>query len=221
MDAMRAWSVDSGRHRLILGKKPAPEPAADDVLIEVVACGVCRTDLHVIDGELEPHHPGVTPGHQVVGTVVGRGAAVHGLQNGDLVGAAWLRTTCGICEWCRTGRENLCEGAQFTGWDADGGFARYLTVPAAFAYPLPHGTDPVRTAPLLCAGIIGYRALSRANVPAGGRLGIYGFGSSAQLTARLAVEVLQRQPVELVLDVATQVEDRAVHGTGQQPALPP
>lgn len=187
MDAMRAWSVDSGRHRLVLGEKPVPEPAPDEVLIEVLACGVCRTDLHVIDGELEPHRPAVTPGHQVVGTVVGRGDAVRGLQNGDLVGVAWLRKTCGTCEWCSTGRENLCEGALFTGWDADGGFARYTTVPEAFAYPLPDGTDPVRTAPLLCAGIIGYRALSRANVPPGGRLGIYGFGSSAQLTARLAL----------------------------------
>ncbi len=187
MDAMRAWSVDSGRHRLVLGEKRVPEPAADEVVIEVLACGVCRTDLHVINGELAPHRPDVTPGHQVVGTVVGRGDAVFGLQNGDLVGVAWLRKTCGTCEWCRTGRENLCEGALFTGWDADGGFARYTTVPEAFAYPLPDGTDPVQTAPLLCAGIIGYRALSRANVPPGGRLGIYGFGSSAQLTARLAL----------------------------------
>jgi propanol-preferring alcohol dehydrogenase len=129
----------------------------------------------------------VIPGHQIVGTVVRLGSAVRGLRVGDLVGIAWLRRTCGACTWCRSGRENLCPDSQYTGWDADGGFAEYATVPAAFAYPLAEESDPVATAPLLCAGIIGYRALSRAALPPGGRLGIYGFGSSAHITAQLAL----------------------------------
>jgi propanol-preferring alcohol dehydrogenase len=130
----------------------------------------------------------VVPGHQVVGEVVASGDGVRALAAGDRVGVAWLRGTCGACPWCRTGRENLCPECTFTGWDADGGFAEFTTVPEAFAYRLDPACDPATTAPLLCAGIIGYRALERAQLPPGGRLGLYGFGSSAHITAQLALK---------------------------------
>lgn len=183
---MDGW-ITAGDGWLASAPLPDPEPADDELLVEVIACGVCRTDLHVIDGELAPHRSPVVPGHQVVGRVVATGPGVRHARAGDLVGIAWLRSTCGSCRWCRSGRENLCRDATFTGWDADGGYADLATVPESFAYPLPGDADPVAIAPLLCAGIIGYRALRRANLPPGGRLGIYGFGSSAHLTARLAM----------------------------------
>jgi propanol-preferring alcohol dehydrogenase len=183
---MDGW-ITAGDGRLTSAPLPDPDPAGDELVVEVIACGVCRTDLHVIDGELEPHRSPVVPGHQVVGRVVGAGPRVRRARQGDLVGIAWLRSTCGSCPWCRSGRENLCPDAAFTGWDADGGYAEYATVPESFAYPLPADADPVAIAPLLCAGIIGYRALRRSNLPPGGRLGLYGFGSSAHLTARLAM----------------------------------
>lgn len=183
---MDGW-ITAGDGRLTSAPLSDPEPADDELVVEVIACGVCRTDLHVIDGELGSHRSPVVPGHQVVGRVVGTGPRVRHAREGDLVGIAWLRSTCGACAWCRTGRENLCPDATFTGWDADGGYADRTTVRESFAYPLPDDADPVAIAPLLCAGIIGYRALRRANLPPGGRLGIYGFGSSAHLTARLAM----------------------------------
>jgi propanol-preferring alcohol dehydrogenase len=224
MTGMRAWSVDSGRHRIEPGEKPMPEASADEVLVEVAACGVCRTDLHVIDGELATRCAAVTPGHQAVGTVVARGNAVRHLKVGDLVGIAWLRRTCGSCAWCRTGRENLCPDSEYTGWDADGGFAQYATVPEAFAYLLPEGTDPVLAAPLLCAGIIGYRALSRAAVPPGGRLGIYGFGSSAHITARLAmaagIEVFAMTRGEPNRELALRLGVTFVGGAEDRPPQP-
>lgn len=183
---MRAWKTTDVPGQLELAEVPVPEPGAGEVLLKVEACGVCRTDLHIIDQELPVHRPGVVPGHQVVGTVEAVGPTVVELKPGDRVGVAWLRHTCGVCQWCRTGRENLCPNSTYTGWDADGGYAEYTTVPEAFAYLLSPLADPVRTAPLLCAGIIGYRALKRAALPPGGRLGIYGFGSSGHLTAQLA-----------------------------------
>jgi len=186
MTDMRAWLSNTVTTTVELTTVPVPVPEPGELLVRVLACGVCRTDLHVIDGELPVHREHVIPGHQVVGEVTAVGAAVTALKPGDLVGAAWLRSSCGACEWCRSGRENLCPYSAYTGWDADGGYAEYLTVPAAFAYPLPAGTDPVATAPLLCAGIIGYRALQRAMLPPGGNLGLYGFGSSAHLTAQIA-----------------------------------
>jgi len=189
MDTMRAWAVTGrprGRTRIAATDRPRPEPAPDEVLVRVSACGVCRTDLHLSDLELEPRSPGRVPGHEVVGEVVGLGSAAGRLAVGDRVGIAWLRRTCGICRYCRSGRENLCEEAEFTGWDADGGFAEYAVVPEAYAYLLPDGLDDAQAAPLLCSGIIGYRALRRAALPPGGRLGIYGFGGSAHLTAQLA-----------------------------------
>jgi propanol-preferring alcohol dehydrogenase len=162
-------------------------PADDEVLVEVSACGVCRTDLHLADGDLAARAPARVPGHEVVGRVVARGAGTHRFSVGDRIGIAWLRRTCGSCRWCRSGRENLCRASEYTAWDADGGFARYTVVPEAFAYRLPDELSDVDVAPLLCSGIIGYRSLRRAALPPGGRLGIYGFGASAHLTAQLAV----------------------------------
>jgi propanol-preferring alcohol dehydrogenase len=166
---------------------PDPRPGPDELLVGVEVCGVCRTDLHVVDGDLPVHREGVVPGHQVVGRVVAVGDAVRATAVGVRVGVAWLHRTCGVCRWCRSGRENLCPDATFTGWDVDGGYAERVAVPEAFAYPLPDGDEALGLAPLLCAGIIGYRALRRANLPPGGTLGIYGFGSSGHLTAQLAL----------------------------------
>ena len=184
---MRAWRAGENAGSVEQTSSPIPELAADEVLVKVQASGLCRTDLHVIDHDLPVHLPGVIPGHQVVGTVVDRGAGVRTLAQGATVGVAWLRRTCGVCEWCRSGAENLCPQSEYTGWDADGGFAEFVAVPEGYAYPLPSDVDPVETAPLLCAGIIGFRALMRANLPPGGRLGIYGFGSSAHITAQVAM----------------------------------
>jgi propanol-preferring alcohol dehydrogenase len=188
---MRAWAVtepgpvEGGSLQLV--EKPVPVPGDDELLVHVRACGVCRTDLHVTEGDLPVHRPGVTPGHEVVGVVVGLGAAVSGFAVGDRVGVAWLRHTDGTCGYCLRGAENLCLRSEYTGWDADGGYAEYTTVPAAFAHRLPADLDDVALAPLLCAGIIGYRALRRAALPPGGRLGLYGFGGSAHLCAQVAL----------------------------------
>ncbi|MET9761020.1 zinc-binding alcohol dehydrogenase family protein [Streptomyces sp. NPDC006372] len=188
---MRAWSVvrpgpvEKGALRLV--EKPVPVPEDDELLVRVRACGVCRTDLHVTEGDLPVRRVGVTPGHEVVGVVAGAGAAVRGFPVGDRVGVAWLRRTDGGCGYCRRGAENLCARSEYTGWHADGGYAQYTTVPAAFAYRLPEDVPDVALAPLLCAGIIGHRALRRAALPAGGRLGLYGFGGSAHLCAQVAI----------------------------------
>jgi propanol-preferring alcohol dehydrogenase len=190
MSSMRAWVVSGRPHRrdrIEEAARSRPEPAADEVLVRVSACGVCRTDLHLADHDLPPRLSHRVPGHEVVGEVAELGGPATGLAVGDRIGIAWLRRTCGVCAFCRTGRENLCPRAEFTGWDADGGFAEYAVVPAAYAYRLPAELDDVQAAPLLCSGIIGYRALRRAAVPPGGRLGIYGFGGSAHLTAQLAL----------------------------------
>ncbi|WP_033260566.1 zinc-binding alcohol dehydrogenase family protein [Amycolatopsis vancoresmycina] len=170
-----------------LVRTPVPRPGAGELLVRVLVCGVCRTDLHVAEGDLPVHRPGVTPGHEVVGEVAGLGAGVSGFGAGDRVGIAWLRGTCGACRYCRRGRENLCPDSRYTGWDADGGYAEYAVVPAAYALPLPGGYSDDELAPLLCAGLIGYHALARADLPDGGRLGIYGFGGSAHLTAQVAI----------------------------------
>ncbi len=190
-ETMRAWVVehpgpiDEGPLRLT--ERPAPEPAAGEVLVRVRACGVCRTDLHVSEGDLPVHRDRVVTGHEVVGEVVAQGPGTSRFAAGARVGIAWLRHTCGICRWCRAGRENLCPDSRYTGWDEDGGYAEYATVPEAFAYPIPDDVDDATAAPLLCAGIIGYRSLVRAQLPPGGRLGIYGFGASAHLTAQIAL----------------------------------
>ena len=188
---MRAWVVAvpgpmaTGPLRYV--ERPVPVPAAGELLVRVRACAVCRTDLHIAEGDLPVHKREVVPGHEVVGEVAGAGDGVTGFADGDLVGIAWLRHTCGRCRYCRAGRENLCPDSEYTGWDADGGYAEYATVPAAYAYRLPGGYDDQTLAPLLCAGIIGYRAWRLAQLPPGGRLGIYGFGASAHLTAQVAI----------------------------------
>ena len=151
------------------------------------ACGVCRTDLHLAEGDLPPRRPRTVPGHEVVGVVDAIGPGSDRFEPGERIGIAWLRGTCGRCRWCRTGRENLCLSARFTGWDADGGYAEHAVVPEAFAYRLPDTLDDVTVAPLLCAGIVGYRALRRADLPPAGRLGIYGFGASAHVVAQVAI----------------------------------
>ncbi|MET0524347.1 MAG: zinc-dependent alcohol dehydrogenase family protein [Nocardioides sp.] len=190
-ESMRAWAVQRpgpvSRNPLVLDTRPVPAPGRDELLVRVDACGLCRTDLHLAEGDLEPRRPGVVPGHQAVGHVVDHGPDSGRFEPGDRVGIAWLRDTCGACRWCRTGAENLCPDSRYTGWDADGGFAEYAVVPAAYAYALPDSIDDERVAPLLCAGIIGYRALRQAQLPPGGRLGILGFGSSAHITAQIAM----------------------------------
>jgi len=188
---MRAWAVTApgpiADRPVRLIERDVPEPGPGEVLVAISVCGVCRTDLHVVEGDLAVHREGVVPGHEVVGTVVGRSPGAERFAEGDRIGIAWLRSTCGSCQWCRTGRENLCRESRYTGWDADGGYAEYAVVPEAFAYRIPDEFDDEAAAPLLCAGIIGYRALRRANLPPGGRLGIYGFGGSAHLTAQIAI----------------------------------
>jgi len=165
-----------------------PEPGPGELLLRVLACGVCRTDLHVTEGDLPVHRAGVTPGHEVVGVVVAAGPGdSSGFAAGDRAGAAWLRSTDGVCGYCSRGAENLCPASAYTGWDADGGYAEYMTVPAAYAHRLPDGYADEELAPLLCAGIIGYRALQRAELPDGGRLGVYGFGGSAHLASQVAL----------------------------------
>lgn len=167
---------------------PSPRPGHGELLVRVLACGVCRTDLHVVEGDLAVHVPHVVPGHEVVGEVVELGPGVGtGARVGDRVGIPWLRGTCGVCRFCLRGDENLCTAAVFTGWDADGGYAELAVAPAAFALALPGGYTDAELAPLLCAGIIGYRALELASLPPGGVLGLYGFGGSAHLTAQVAL----------------------------------
>lgn len=188
---MRAWVVDRpgpiDDHPLKLVERQKPEPGPGQVLVRVQVCGVCRTDLHLAEGDLPPMHPEVVPGHEVVGVVEARGAGSHRFDVGRRIGVPWLAHTCGVCEFCRSGRENLCVDPRFTGWDLDGGYAEYLVVDEEYAYELPATFSDEQAAPLLCAGIIGYRALQRAECPPGGRLGIYGFGGSAHLVAQVAL----------------------------------
>jgi propanol-preferring alcohol dehydrogenase len=171
---------------LALRDLPIPEPAQGEILVQVETCGICRTDLHVAEGELPPHRKNIVPGHQVVGIVQKCGVGTARFKPGDRVGIAWLRFTCGECRYCRAGNENLCPSAKFTGYDENGGYAEYTVVREDFAYGLPAALDPVAAAPLLCAGIIGYRAMRRAEVKAGCRLGLFGFGSSASIVIQVA-----------------------------------
>ncbi len=188
---MRAWAVTApgpiDRHPLALADRPDPVPATGEVLVRVDVCGVCRTDLHLAEGDLAPRRPGVVPGHEVVGRVVARGDGATRFPIGARVGIAWLRHTCGVCAYCRRGDENLCIAPRFTGWDDDGGYAQYAVVDEAFAYALPDRFTDEEAAPLLCSGIIGYRALRRSGCAPGKRLGIYGFGASAHLAAQIAI----------------------------------
>lgn len=163
-----------------------PEPAADELLIKVRACGVCRTDLHVVEGELPPRRSPVIPGHQVVGTVEKAGAGARRFKRGDRVGVAWLHQTDGICEYCRGRRENLCDAPEFTGYTVNGGYAEFVIAPDAFVYAIPEGFADLHAAPLLCAGIIGFRCLRLATLSSGTRLGLYGFGAAAHVAIQVA-----------------------------------
>ena len=176
-----------GEKPLRLIELPDPEPGPGEIRVRVRACGLCRTDLHVIEGDLPEHTLPIIPGHQVVGEVDLLGPGTHAFSVGDRVGVAWLRGTCGRCAYCRRGDENLCPDSRYTGYHEHGGYAELAVVPEAFAYPIPDGFDELQAAPLLCAGIIGYRALQRANVPSGGRVALYGFGSSASVVIQIAL----------------------------------
>ncbi|HLK69125.1 MAG TPA: zinc-dependent alcohol dehydrogenase family protein [Bryobacteraceae bacterium] len=202
--------VETGPLQVADVAKPVPE--AGQILIRVNACGVCRTDLHVVEGELEPRKSPVIPGHQVVGVVEETGPGASRFTPGRRVGVPWLHWTCGVCEYCRSGRENLCERAEFTGWTRDGGYAEYLVAPQDFVYELPPQFEDLHVAPLLCAGIIGFRTLRLSGVEPGGRLGIYGFGAAAHIAIQVArhwgmqVYAISRDPHhrQLALDLGAE-----------------
>jgi propanol-preferring alcohol dehydrogenase len=183
--SLRAQAPVEARPLALIEREPL-RPGAHEILVRVEACAVCRTDLHVIEGDLAFRRPGLVPGHQVVGRVSELGAAVTRFRVGDRVGIAWLRKTCGSCRTCARGDENLCLSPEFTGWDADGGYAEEALVPADFAHAVPEGPSAREIAPLLCAGIIGYRAYRRSRIRPGGRLGLWGFGGSAHIAIQVA-----------------------------------
>jgi len=185
--SMLAMAVDAGARGLRAVRKPVPRPGPGEVLVRVLACGVCRTDLHIIDGDLPPHRPGVVPGHEVVGEVVAPGPGAARFAIGRRIGIPWLGHACGHCAYCAMQRENLCDAPSFTGYDRDGGYAEYLVADEQFCLPLPPALDPVATAPLLCAGLIGFRTWRMAGGAAPRRLGLYGFGAAAHIVCQLAV----------------------------------
>jgi propanol-preferring alcohol dehydrogenase len=187
MQAHRLFSPKPAEENpLILDDLPIPTPGPGQIRLKVRACGVCHTDLHTVEGDLHPPHLPVTPGHQVVGIVDALGEGVTGVITGDRLGIPWLHAACGKCAFCRRGEENLCSHARFTGFDVDGGFAEYLLAEARFALRIPAGISDEQAAPLLCAGIIGYRSLHKADVQPGERLGLVGFGASAHLAIQVA-----------------------------------
>jgi propanol-preferring alcohol dehydrogenase len=171
---------------LELKEMPVPQYAVDEILVKIHSCGICHTDLHIIEGELPQKKSPLTPGHQMVGVIEKVGSNVLILKVGDRVGVPWLNSTCGVCEYCKLGQENLCDNAKFTGYDVDGGFAEYLTVNENYAYKIPEKFSDIESAPLLCAGIIGYRALRLSGIEKGGQLGLYGFGASAHIVIQVA-----------------------------------
>ena len=171
---------------LLLSEVPNPKPGPGEILIRVKCCGICHTELHTVEGELADVKLPITPGHQVVGIVEKRGKDASRFSPGERVGAAWLYSACGQCRFCLGGKENLCENARFTGFHVDGGYAEYLRIPEKFAYPIPEIFSDEEAAPLLCAGIIGYRALRLSEIKPGGRLGLYGFGASAHVAIQVA-----------------------------------
>lgn len=224
---MRAWVVRDPapieRGPLFRVDRDDPEPGPDEVRVAVSVCGVCRTDLHVAEGDLAPQRDEVIPGHEVVGRVDAVGADCRRFGVGDRVGVPWLHRTCGRCRFCRRGRENLCLDPVFTGWSVDGGYADRVVVPESFAYAIPDGfDDDEQAAPLLCAGIVGWRALRQADLPPGGRLGIWGFGASAHVVAQVAVArgaelfVVSRTDASLAL-----AEDLGAAWTGPPGERPP
>jgi propanol-preferring alcohol dehydrogenase len=225
---MHAWAVgapgpiDTGPLRRI--DRTVPLPGISQIRVHVRACGVCRTDLHLAEGDLTPKHDQVIPGHEVVGIVDCLGPGCTRFGPGDRVGVPWLAHTCGTCRFCLGGRENLCTAPLFTGWDIDGGYAEYVVVEEGYAYSIPDIFSDEEAAPLLCAGIIGYRALRRSQLPSGGRLGIYGFGGSAHLTAQIAmaegarVHVMTRSPEARAL--ALQLGASSAGGESEPPPEP-
>ena len=219
---MRAWAVEHpgpiDAHPLTRVDRDPPVPGVGQLRVRVSVCGVCRTDLHLAEGDLAPHAPLVVPGHEVVGVVDETGPGAPRFAAGDRVGIPWLAHTCGHCPFCLSGRENLCLSPLFRGWDLDGGYAEYVVCDEDYAYGLPASFSDEQAAPLLCAGIIGFRALRRSNLPPGGRLGIYGFGGSAHLTAQVAiaegarVHVVTRAPEARELALALGVTSAVATG---------
>mgnify|MGYP005841438013 CR=1 FL=1 len=188
MNTMRAMVLEQVGQPLVLREVPIPQPAPNQVLIRVQACAVCRTDLHIVDGELPNPKLPLILGHEIVGEVVQRGAAVSTVQEGQRVGVPWLGETCGTCRYCEAGRENLCPFARFTGYTLDGGYAEYAVADARYVFPIPEGYDAVHAAPLLCAGLIGYRSYRFARREMlGNRLGLYGFGAAAHILIQIAL----------------------------------
>ncbi len=193
------------RFPLQLKDIPLPEPGPHEVRIKVNVCGVCRTDLHIVEGELPAHKLPLVPGHQIVGRIEALGRGVTRWRGGERVGVPWLYKTCGKCKYCLSGKENLCDSAVFTGYDADGGFAECTLADEDFVYPLPDNYNDIEVAPLLCAGVIGYQALHATGLKEHGRLGLFGFGSSAHIVIQVAVHrglevyVVSRTDKELVL----------------------
>jgi alcohol dehydrogenase, propanol-preferring len=223
---MRAVEVEAPRpveeRPLRLVERARPEPDPGEVLVAVEVCGVCRTDLHVAEGDLPPKRAHVVPGHEVVGRVAARGAAASRFREGDRVGVAWLHRACGVCLFCKRGDENLCTAPRFTGWDADGGYADFVAAPEDFVYALPEAADARSLAPLLCAGIIGWRAYVRSGVGPGERLGLYGFGGSAHIVIQIArhfgneVYVVSRGEKHQAL-----ARELGAHWVGEAGAAPP
>lgn len=184
---MRAMTLPVPGQPLIMTDLPVPQPQAQEVLLQVLACGVCRTDVHIVDGDLPARQAGLVPGHEVVGRVLARGALVRGFEIGSRVGVPWLGGSCGHCAYCAGGRENLCDTPVFTGYDRNGGFAEFAVADARFCFALPECYDDVHAAPLLCAGLIGYRAYHLSGVTGSMRLGLYGFGAAAHIICQVAV----------------------------------
>lgn len=225
---MKTWWVQEPRpideHPLRFGEREDPIPGPGEVRLRVSACGVCRTDLHLAEGDLLPHRPATAPGHEIVGVVDQLGPGADRFPIGTRVGVPWLRHTCGVCRYCTRGDENLCIRPRFTGWDADGGFAEWAVAPQDYVFELPEVFDDATAAPLLCAGIIGFRSLRRSLLPPGGRLGIYGFGASAHLAAQVAlaegaeVHVMTRS--EDAQRLASQLGAASVGGARDEPPVP-
>jgi propanol-preferring alcohol dehydrogenase len=184
---MRAMTVAEARHELVAAHKPMPQARGHDVMLRVLACGVCRTDLHIVDGELPPHHAAIVPGHEIVGRVVARGPQAKRYAIGQRIGVPWLGQACGHCEFCAIDRENLCNYPVFTGYDRDGGFAEYAVADERFCFAIPARYDDAHAAPLLCAGLIGFRAWRLGGAATARRLGLYGFGAAAHIICQIAI----------------------------------
>jgi|SRR5579883_3030898 propanol-preferring alcohol dehydrogenase len=185
MSVMRAMVLDGPQTPLVMRERPIPQPKAGEILIEIEACGVCRTDLHVVDGELSRPKLPLVPGHEIVGRIAALGPDVSGFSRGERVGVPWLGATCGVCPYCRSGRENLCDRPLFTGYTRDGGYATHAVADVRFCFPLPADPDAAAAAPLLCAGLIGWRSYRMAGEA--GALGLYGFGAAAHILAQVAI----------------------------------